>query len=86
MCGPGASAARTQRKPIRSCSSPRWTGQTRRQDRLLDRREKRAEFRDAGKTLDPFDFDFNGSTPINSMPPWLIEDTPSFDLPTGSTG
>jgi DNA replication protein DnaC len=32
---------------------------TRRQDRLLDRREKRAEFRDAGKTLDTFDFDFN---------------------------
>jgi DNA replication protein DnaC len=32
---------------------------TRRQDRLLDRREKRAEFRDAGKTLDSFDFDFN---------------------------
>jgi DNA replication protein DnaC len=32
---------------------------TRRQDRLLDRREKRAEFRDAGKTLSNFDFDFN---------------------------
>ena len=32
---------------------------TRRQDRLLDRREKRAEFRDAGKTLDNFDFEFN---------------------------
>lgn len=31
----------------------------RRQDRLLDRRVKRAQFRDAGKTLDTFDFDFN---------------------------
>ena len=31
----------------------------RRQDRLLDRRVKRAGFRDAGKTLDTFDFDFN---------------------------
>ena len=32
---------------------------TRRQDRLLDRRIKNAEFRDPGKTLDAFDFDFN---------------------------
>ena len=31
----------------------------RRQDRLLERRIKQAEFRDAGKTLDTFDFDFN---------------------------
>ena len=31
----------------------------RRQDRLLDRRLKQAGFRDAGKTLDAFDFDFN---------------------------
>jgi DNA replication protein DnaC len=31
----------------------------RRQDRLLERRVKRAGFRDAGKTLDTFDFDFN---------------------------
>ncbi len=31
----------------------------RRQDRLLDRRVKAAGFRDAGKTLDAFDFDFN---------------------------
>src|SRR5206468_11000171 len=31
----------------------------RRQDRLLDRRVKQAAFRDAGKTLDAFDFDFN---------------------------
>jgi len=31
----------------------------RRQDRLLDRRAKRAGFRDTGKTLDTFDFDFN---------------------------
>jgi len=31
----------------------------RRQDRLLERRIKQAEFRDAGKTLDAFDFDFN---------------------------
>ena len=30
-----------------------------RQDRLLDRRIKKAGFRDAGKTLDTFDFDFN---------------------------
>ena len=32
---------------------------TRREDRLLDRRVKRAGFRDNGKTLDSFDFDFN---------------------------
>ncbi len=31
----------------------------RRQDRLLDRRVKAAGFRDTGKTLDSFDFDFN---------------------------
>jgi len=31
----------------------------RRQDRLLDRRIKTAAFRDAGRTLDAFDFDFN---------------------------
>jgi len=31
----------------------------RRQDRLLDRRVKRAGFRDTGKTLDTVDFDFN---------------------------
>lgn len=31
----------------------------RRQDRLLDRRVKRAGFRDVGRTLDTFDFDFN---------------------------
>ena len=31
----------------------------RRQDRLLERRLKHAGFRDAGKTLDTFDFDFN---------------------------
>ena len=31
----------------------------RRQDRLLDRRRTQARFRDAGKTLDTFDFDFN---------------------------
>lgn len=32
---------------------------TRRSDRLIQRRIKDAEFRDAGKTLDGFDFDFN---------------------------
>jgi len=31
----------------------------RRQDRLLNRRIKQAGFRDAGRTLDSFDFDFN---------------------------
>jgi DNA replication protein DnaC len=31
----------------------------RRKDRLLERRVKSAHFRDAGKTLDSFDFDFN---------------------------
>jgi DNA replication protein DnaC len=31
----------------------------RRQDRLLERRRKDAAFRDTGKTLDAFDFDFN---------------------------
>ena len=32
---------------------------TRRQDRLVERRVKYAAFRDKGKTLDTFDFDFN---------------------------
>jgi DNA replication protein DnaC len=32
---------------------------TRRSDRLLERRRKQAEFRDPGKTLDNFDFQFN---------------------------
>lgn len=32
---------------------------TKREDRLLERRTKRAHFRDNGKTLDSFDFDFN---------------------------
>jgi DNA replication protein DnaC len=32
---------------------------TRRQDRLLEKRIRRAAFRDPGKTLDTFDFDFN---------------------------
>lgn len=32
---------------------------TRRADRLLERRRKQAQFRDANKTLDTFDFDFN---------------------------
>lgn len=31
----------------------------RRQDRLIDRRLKQANFRDSGKTLDSFEFDFN---------------------------
>ena len=31
----------------------------RRRDRLLERRIKQAQFRDHGKTLDGFDFDFN---------------------------
>jgi DNA replication protein DnaC len=31
----------------------------RRQDRLLSKRIKEAEFRDAGRALDNFDFDFN---------------------------
>jgi len=32
---------------------------TRRADRLLERRTKAAEFRDSGRTVDNFDFDFN---------------------------
>ena len=32
---------------------------TRRSDRLLERRRKQAKFRDPGKTLDNFDFQFN---------------------------
>jgi DNA replication protein DnaC len=32
---------------------------TRRADRLLERRTKAAEFRDTGRTIDNFDFDFN---------------------------
>jgi DNA replication protein DnaC len=35
----------------------------RRQDRLLDRRVKQAGFRDVGKRLDTFDFDFNKKMP-----------------------
>jgi DNA replication protein DnaC len=35
----------------------------RRQDRLLDRRVKQAGFRDVGKRLDTFDFDFNKKLP-----------------------
>lgn len=35
----------------------------RRQDRLLERRLKQAGFRDAGKRLDTFDFDFNKKMP-----------------------
>ena len=35
----------------------------RRQDRLLDRRVTQAGFRDRGKTLDTFDFDFNKKMP-----------------------
>src|SRR3989304_9813149 len=31
----------------------------RRQDRLFERRHKQAGFRDADRSLDPFDFDFN---------------------------
>jgi len=47
---------------------------TRRSDRLLERRRKQAEFRDAQKTLDNFDFTFNPK--INRS---LI-----FDLATGA--
>jgi DNA replication protein DnaC len=35
----------------------------RREDRLLERRVKLAGFRDAGKRLDTFDFDFNKKMP-----------------------
>jgi DNA replication protein DnaC len=45
----------------------------RRQDRLLDRRIQQAGFRDRGKTLDTFDFDFN-----KKMPRRLV-----FELATG---
>jgi DNA replication protein DnaC len=45
----------------------------RRRDRLLERRIKQAEFRDHGKTLDSFDFDFN-----KKMNRSLV-----FDLATG---
>jgi DNA replication protein DnaC len=45
----------------------------RRQDRLLDRRITQAGFRDPGKTLDTFDFDFN-----KKMPRRLV-----FELATG---
>lgn len=46
---------------------------TRRQDRLLERRIKQADFRDHGKTLDNFDFEFNKKT----------NRTLVFDLATG---
>src|SRR3989442_14332997 len=45
----------------------------RRQARLLDRRLKQAGFRDVGKTLDTFDFEFN-----KKMNRWLV-----FELATG---
>ena len=38
---------------------PRVVELTRRSDRLLERRRKQAGFRDAGRTLDNFDFTFN---------------------------
>jgi DNA replication protein DnaC len=47
---------------------------TRRSDRLLERRRKQAQFRDAQKTLDNFDFDFN-----KKMNRSLV-----FDLATGA--
>ena len=47
---------------------------TRRADRLLERRRKRARFRDVDKTLDNFDFTFNAK-----MNRSLV-----FDLATGS--
>ena len=45
----------------------------RRQDRLIERRIKKARFRDHGRTLDSFDFDFN-----NKMDRRLV-----FELATG---
>jgi DNA replication protein DnaC len=45
----------------------------RRQDRLLDRRRTHARFRDPGKTLDTFDFDFNKK----------MDRTRIFELATG---
>jgi DNA replication protein DnaC len=45
----------------------------RRQDRLLDRRRTQARFRDPGKTLDTFDFDFNKK----------LDRARIFDLATG---
>jgi len=47
---------------------------TRRGERLLERRKKQAEFRDAQKTLDNFDFNFN-----RKMNRSLV-----FDLATGA--
>jgi DNA replication protein DnaC len=45
----------------------------RRADRLLERRQKQAQFRDANKTLDTFDFDFNKKIPRHLV----------FELATG---
>ena len=41
----------------------------RRQDRLLDRRVKQAGFRDVGKTLDAFDFEFGSERHDLGDPP-----------------
>ena len=43
----------------------------RRQDRLIERRIKHARFRDAGRTLDGFDFDFNKKMDRRLMVPAL---------------
>src|SRR5439155_1666469 len=49
----------------------------RRQDRLLERRLKQAGFRDVGKTLDAFDFDFNRKLNRRPVEDWvkLLGDT-----------
>ena len=56
-----AASRRRAERCLRSTSSPTLVSDelTRRADRLLERRVKQAGFRDADKTLDTFDFDFN---------------------------
>jgi len=52
-------AQKSQGAPIDLVSALVQDELERRQDRLLERRIKQARFRDAGKTLDGFDFTFN---------------------------
>jgi DNA replication protein DnaC len=52
-------AQKSQWAPIDLVSALVQDELTRRQDRLLERRIKQARFRDAGKTLEGFDFAFN---------------------------
>jgi len=49
----------------------------RRQDRLLERRVKHAGFRDAGKRLDTFDFEFNKKMALPGLE-WVTPRDPNM--------